>query len=69
MRPRAPCAARWSALRHAGKPIRRVLRSERGTSSRATMQATEIGRGSTLENADMKKAVTSAARTNPRRRE
>jgi glycine oxidase len=48
------------ALRHAGKPIRRVLRSERGyivPRDHATPQ--KLVAGSTLENAGYEKAVTS----------
>jgi glycine oxidase len=48
------------ALRHAGKPIRRVLRSERGyIVPRDHANPQKLVVGSTLENAGFEKAVTS----------
>jgi glycine/D-amino acid oxidase-like deaminating enzyme len=48
------------ALRHAGKPIRRVLRSERGyIVPRDYASPQKLVAGSTLENAGYEKAVTS----------
>jgi len=58
--PTRPVRGQMVALRHAGKPIRRVLRSERGyivPRDHATPQ--KLVAGSTLENAGYEKAVTS----------
>jgi glycine oxidase len=58
--PTRPVRGQMAALRHAGKPIRRVLRSERGyivPRDHATPQ--KLVAGSTLENAGYEKAVTS----------
>jgi len=58
--PTRPVRGQMVALRHAGKPIRRVLRSERGyivPRDHSTPQ--KLVAGSTLENAGYEKAVTS----------
>jgi glycine oxidase len=58
--PTRPVRGQMVALRHGGKPIRRVLRSERGyivPRDHATPQKLVVG--STLENAGFEKAVTS----------
>ena len=58
--PTHPVRGQMVALRHAGKPIRRVLRSERGyivPRDHATPQ--KLVAGSTLEKAGYEKAVTS----------
>ena len=58
--PTIPVRGQVLALRHAGKPIRRVLRSERGyivPRGHATPQTLVVG--STLENAGYEKCVTS----------
>jgi len=58
--PTRPVRGQMVALRHPGKPIRRVLRSERGyivPRDHATPQ--NLVAGSTLENAGYEKAVTS----------
>jgi glycine oxidase len=58
--PTRPVRGQMVALRHAGKPLRRVLRSERGyivPRDHATPQNLVVG--STIENAGYEKAVTS----------
>jgi glycine oxidase len=58
--PTRPVRGQMVALRHAGKPIRRVLRSERGyIVPRDHANPQKLVAGSTLENAGYEKAVTS----------
>jgi len=58
--PTRPVRGQMVALRHAGKPIRRVLRSERGyIVPRDHSNPQKLVAGSTLENAGYEKAVTS----------
>jgi glycine oxidase len=58
--PTRPVRGQMVGLRHAGKPIRRVLRSERGyIVPRDQANPQKLVAGSTLENAGYEKAVTS----------
>jgi glycine oxidase len=58
--PTRPVRGQMVALRHAGKPVRRVLRSERGyIVPRDHANPQKLVVGSTLENAGYEKAVTS----------
>lgn len=58
--PTIPVRGQMVALRHAGRPIRRVLRSERGyIVPRGELSPQTLVVGSTLENAGYEKSVTS----------